>query len=179
MIEIKHVPNILTGSRIIFSLGLLFVNPLSAEFFILYLLCGTTDVLDGYLARRTGIASSFGATFDSIADFIFFGIVLIVFIPLIQCPWWVLLWIGLIVSVRFTTLGVGYAKYQEISFLHTYANKATGAALFFFPFIDQLFGLKVTALLVCGAATFSALEELVITLTSKELKKDTRSFFVK
>ncbi|MBW4082013.1 CDP-alcohol phosphatidyltransferase family protein [Paenibacillus sp. S150] len=179
MIEITHTPNIITGLRIIGSAGLLFVKPLSAIFLIIYLLCGASDVLDGYIARKAGKASSFGATLDSIADFIFFGTLLIIFIPMLQYPWWILGWIGIILLVRLASLGAGFAKYHELSFLHTYANKATGAALFLFPFSYTLFGLSITAALICGIATLSAAEELVITLTSKELNKDTPSIFVK
>ncbi len=157
----------------------MFVKPLSVVFFIIYLLGGITDVLDGYIARKIDSASSFGATLDSIADFIFFGIMLIIFIPILQCPWWILCWICIIASIRLASLGVGFAKYHELSFLHTYANKATGAALFLFPFIYKIFGLNATAVFICGIATLSAVEELIITLISKELKKDTRCIFVK
>ena len=67
----KHIANIITGSRIIFSLLLLFVPLTSAWFYTLYLLCGFTDMIDGAIARKAGAVSQFGARLDTAADFIF------------------------------------------------------------------------------------------------------------
>ena len=49
----KHIANIITGSRIVFSLSLLFIPLSSAWFYALYLLCGLSDMVDGTVARRT------------------------------------------------------------------------------------------------------------------------------
>jgi len=68
----------------------LLVKPLSVGFYIIYLICGTSDVLDGYIARKYKTSDSYGAALDSIADFVFFGIMLFVFIPIINLPYWIL-----------------------------------------------------------------------------------------
>ena len=57
----KHIANIITGMRIVFSLPLLFIPLSSAWFYVFYLLCGLSDMVDGTVARRMGGASEFGA----------------------------------------------------------------------------------------------------------------------
>lgn len=49
----------------------------SIPFFILNLLCGVLDILDGLIARKTNSAGKFGAILDTVADFIFTLVVLI------------------------------------------------------------------------------------------------------
>lgn len=177
--EIKYLPNTISIIRIIGAVALLFQEPLSPWFFLTYTLCGISDFLDGYLARRAKLTSQFGATIDSIADAIFIGVVLIIFIPLLQIPLWILCWIGSIALVRIGSLVIGLIKYRTITFLHTYANKATGLALFCFPFLYNWLGLTVTASLLCSLASLSALEELMINILSQTLSRDIKSIFAK
>ena len=67
----KHIANIITGSRIIFSLLLVFIPLSSAWFCVFYLFCGLTDMIDGAIARKTGSVSKFGARLDTVTDFVF------------------------------------------------------------------------------------------------------------
>ncbi|MBO7283210.1 MAG: CDP-alcohol phosphatidyltransferase family protein [Alistipes sp.] len=71
----KHLANIVTSLRIIFSCAMLFCPPFSALFYILYSICGISDMVDGTIARRTNSATEFGTRLDTIADTIFAGIV--------------------------------------------------------------------------------------------------------
>lgn len=48
--RIKHMANIITGCRILGSIILLFFPAFSSWFYILYLLCGFTDMIDGSIA---------------------------------------------------------------------------------------------------------------------------------
>ena len=63
--------NFLSVSRIILCLPLLLVEAMTVPFWVLYVIAGTTDMLDGFLARRWGVESKFGARLDSLADFVF------------------------------------------------------------------------------------------------------------
>ena len=63
-----NVSDIITFFRIAGTIPLAVLKPLSAEFFCLYALTGVTDVLDGFIARKTKTAGDFGARLDSIAD---------------------------------------------------------------------------------------------------------------
>ena len=163
----------------IFSIILLFVKPLTAVFFILYFGCGASDVLDGYIARKTNTASQFGATLDSIADTIFTGVLLVILISIVKIPLWVLVWIVGIAGIRIASLLVGFLKYHTFAFLHTYANKATGTILFCFPLLYLALGVEVTATLICGLASCSSLEELALSITSKTLYRNVKSIFIK
>ena len=67
----KHIANIITGSRIVFSFPLLFIPLSSAWFYMFYLLCGFSDMIDGTVARKTKSVSEFGARLDTVSDFVF------------------------------------------------------------------------------------------------------------
>ena len=176
--SIKNIPNYISIARILASIGLVFVKPLSSLFFFLYIVCGVSDALDGYIARRLGVSSKFGQVLDSVADLIFIGIVLLIFIPIINLPQWILIWIIIIALIRFLSIIIGYIKYRQISFLHTIANKFTGLVLFFFPMFFAVLGRDLTAILICCIASISATEELIITVTSKTLERDIKSILV-
>lgn len=52
----KLLPNAVTLLRLWMAVALLFIKPLSFEFYVIYLGCGLSDALDGYLARKMGSA---------------------------------------------------------------------------------------------------------------------------
>ena len=57
----KHIPNIISALRIIVATCLLFCNPAAVAFWVIYGLCGISDMLDGYLARKLRVESKTGA----------------------------------------------------------------------------------------------------------------------
>ena len=71
-----NLPNLLTLSRIplTFATVLLVYSEwagAATAAFVLFVFCGLTDWLDGYLARKHGIVSSFGIFMDALTDKIF------------------------------------------------------------------------------------------------------------
>ena len=78
--------NALTVSRIVLSIALLAPPALSPAFLLICALAGVTDMLDGYVARRTGTESELGARLDSIADLILVVICLVKILPAITVP---------------------------------------------------------------------------------------------
>ena len=76
--------NLLTLVRVPLALGLLTVSPLSPAFFLLYVLSGVTDMLDGPVARRTHTESRTGAKLDSLADAVFLAAVLYRLLPVLH-----------------------------------------------------------------------------------------------
>ena len=173
----KYIANIITGSRVTFSLLLLFISISSVWFYILYLFCGLSDMIDGAIARKTGTVRKFGAKLDSIADIIFISSVTIVLIPIIKIPFFILLWISIIFILRIISLILGFIKFKSFSSLHTYLNKFTGIILFFFPFLYTTIGLLTSSFIICAIATISSLEELIINIYSKNLNRDIKSLF--
>ena len=69
--------NVITLIRIGLAISLLFIRKYSPLFLILYSICGFTDILDGYIARKTKTESNFGARLDTIADLLFFIVMFI------------------------------------------------------------------------------------------------------
>ncbi len=170
-----YAANFITIGRIAGAVSLFFMEPLSVPFFVLYSLCGLSDMVDGYVARKTNTASKLGEVLDSIADFVFIAVMLVIFLPIIYFKKWMIYWIAVIALIRFAVLGIGYQKYKAFSSLHTYINKATGFMLFCFPLIYLATGLAATAVMISSLASLSALEELFITIRSKRLDRNIRS----
>jgi CDP-diacylglycerol--glycerol-3-phosphate 3-phosphatidyltransferase len=140
-------------------------------------MCGTSDILDGCIARKTNMVSKTGEVLDSIADFVFVAVVLVIFIPLVSWEFWLFCWIAAIAITRVVSLGIGFKKYHAVAFLHTYANKATGVALFCFPIFYQAVNSAITAIILCSIASLSAIEDLTINLREKNLNRNIRGIF--
>ena len=49
----KNVANYISISRIIMSVLLIITEAFSVAFYIIYICCGISDMLDGFIARRT------------------------------------------------------------------------------------------------------------------------------
>ena len=90
----KHVANIITSTRILFSILLIFFSTFSAQFIILYLFCGFSDMIDGMVARKTNSAGKFGEKLDTAADFIFVVVALFKLLPVIQLPLYLWMWVA-------------------------------------------------------------------------------------
>ena len=155
----KQIPNILSASRIALCLPLLLVDAMTLPFWVLYLIAGLTDILDGFLARRWEVESKFGARLDSLADFVFVLAVGYKLFPWLKLP--VVLWImiGLIALVKASNAFSVYLVKQRIEFLHTKANKLTGFLLFIgMMTIGQSYFIPVAWMITC-IALFAAIQE--------------------
>ena len=95
----KHLPNILSASRIALCLPLLLADAMTVPFWVLYVIAGTTDMLDGFLARRWGVESKFGARLDSLADFVLVLAVGYKLFPWLKLPTTLWMMIGLVALI--------------------------------------------------------------------------------
>lgn len=173
----KHLPNALTVFRMLCAFALLLFRPLSLWFLIIYTIAGLTDLLDGFFARRFHVESSVGARLDSAADFLLCAVLFSAFLPYYHWPLWIILWIAGIGSIRILAGLVCLFRFRTIAFLHTYSNKTTGMLLYLFPFLLWLFNLNITSILLCSVASLSALEELLIQLSSPTINLNRVSLF--
>ena len=155
----KHIANIITGSRIVFSIALLFFPPLSSAFYVLYAAAGLTDMIDGTVARKTNTVSDFGAKLDAIADFIFVAVCLIKLLSILDIPVWLWVWIAVIALIRIINIISVVIKYKRMIAVHSVMNKVTGALLFCLPLTLSFIELKYSAIIVCAVATFAAMQE--------------------
>ena len=110
--------NLITGTRILCSVALLFCPAFSLPFFVLYLAAGLTDMIDGPVARKTGTVSEFGAKLDTTADFLFVAACLIKLLPLTSFPLWIWLWIGGIALIKAVNLLSGYIVQKRFVTMH-------------------------------------------------------------
>ena len=125
--------NIITGSRILLSILLLFLQTLSPCFIAVYLFAGFTDMIDGAVARRTKTACEFGAKLDTIADICFVLVAAYKFLPVIRIPFWLWFWTGMIAVIKIMNIGTGFMLNKEFPAVHTITNKTVGLLLFLFP----------------------------------------------
>ena len=155
----KHIANILTGCRILCSILLLSFPVFSVAFYVLYLFCGFSDMVDGTVARKTNSTSQFGSQLDTIADLVFVVVSLIRWLPAIHLPKWLWIWSGVIAIIKISNIILGYVSKKQFISLHTIMNKVTGLLLFLLPLTISFVELKYTAIVVCSVATFSAIQE--------------------
>ena len=155
----KHIANIITGSRIVLSLPLLFIPLTSAWFYALYLLCGLSDMVDGTVARRMGSASEFGARLDTVSDFVFMTVALIKFVPYLYIPTWLWIWIGIVAMIKLGNAAWGFVRTEKLISPHIVLNKVTGLLLFLLPMTISFMELTYTLPFVCTLATVAAIHE--------------------
>ena len=155
----KHIANIITSCRIFGSILLLFFPTFSLAFYITYLICGFSDMIDGTIARKTNSISKFGSRLDTVADLIFVVVSLFKLVPAIHIPGWLWIWGGVIAAIKISNIILGYVAEKQFVALHTVMNKITGLLLFLLPLTVSFVELKYTAVVVCFLATLSAIQE--------------------
>ena len=165
----KQIANIITFCRILGSIGLLFCPVFSDRFYVLYLFCGLTDMVDGTIARKTGAVSSFGSMLDTVADFLFMIVSFVKLVPVIRIPVWIWVWAAVIAAVKLVNLVWGFTQTKQIPALHTIANKATGLCLFLLPLTMSFVDLRYTAPVVCITATIAAIQEGYYIVTGRNV----------
>lgn len=161
------------------TVALLALRPLSPGFFWVYALTGLTDVLDGWIARKTKTDSPFGARLDSIADLLFYAVMLLRVFPVLwrMLPGEIWYAVAVILVVRVSAYLIAAAKYHLFASMHTYLNKLTGLAVFLIPFLLSAGYAVLYCWCVCAVAAAAALEELTIHLVRPYYYADTKSFF--
>lgn len=151
--------NIITIIRILCSIAILFCNALSLVFYTLYIIAGISDMIDGWIARKTNTVSEFGAKLDTVADIVFVVVCLIKLLPVMDIAAWIYIWIGFIVLIKIINIVSGFVVQKQFVAVHSVMNKVTGALLFVFPLTVSFIDLKYSALVVCIFATFAAVQE--------------------
>ena len=151
--------NALTICRIALSIALLIPDAFSPAFFSIYALAGLTDMLDGYVARRTSSESELGARLDSVADLVLVVICLVKILPVIDVPMWLWIWVAAIVLVKVVNVASGLVVEKRLVMPHTIANKVAGFVVFLVPFAIPLFGVTIPSIVACAVATSAAVQE--------------------
>lgn len=164
------VPNLITALRIIGAISLLFVSSFGVAFYIIFTLCGVTDALDGYLARKLGVFSDLGSKLDSIADLIFYSVMVLKLFPVMCEKMPIGVWIMLIaaMSIRFSIYILSAFKFSKFASSHTYLNKAAGILAFLAPYFAPTGLFAIYCGVWCVIGIISSTEDLVIHIASKQ-----------
>lgn len=160
------------------SIILILIDFHSILFFLLYLLCGLTDVLDGYLARKWSCATDFGAKLDSAADLLMCLMIFITIIRQNPLTRLILIAVSLIALIKFANAVIAKIKFNKVSSIHTIGNKVTGLLLYLCPLFYTISG-NALFLLTGILAFLSSVEESLILISSKTVDINRKSIFTK
>jgi CDP-diacylglycerol--glycerol-3-phosphate 3-phosphatidyltransferase len=151
------VPNIISVFRIAGSFGLLLCDVTGVAYWIIYGLCGISDIADGWLARKLKCVTRTGALLDSLADICFVACCVWKLLPILELPLWLWMWGGVIVVIKVVNQISALVMYGCFQFPHTLANKTTGFLLFIT--VPMTFVSVVPIAIVAAIATFAAIHE--------------------
>ena len=174
----RYIPNIISLLRIPLSLSLLLFVHNYFVFLVLYSLCGISDVLDGYIARKMNIQSASGAILDSIADFIMYAVVIVAL-----CLWdfdilvSFIPFIALVALFRGVNIGIVYCKFHQLGVIHTIGNKIVGLIVYSVPFIYLFTGSFSFLWFILPILIVVPLEETFIIMRMKKLDLDRKGLF--
>ena len=180
---LKNLPNMITLVRMIGAIGLVFLDVLTWPFFVVYAITGVSDALDGFIARKFGLSSLLGSVLDSIADLVFYAIMLMKMLPVMQANYPLAIWLIILATfaIHIAAYIVCAAKFKKFSAIHTYMNKAAGALVFILPFsfIGMIPAVYLTYAYV-GAivALVASTETLLIHVVSKDYHEKNKSIFL-
>ena len=161
----KHIANILTGCRIFGSILLLFFPAFSLAFYIVYLLCGFSDMIDGTVARKTNSTSQFGSQLDTIADLVFVVVAIFKLLPVIHLPGWLWIWGGAIAVIKLANIVLEFVRSKKFMAYHSVFNKTTGLLCFLPPLTLQFIEPSYSFVIVCIIATIAAVQEACYTMS--------------
>ena len=99
-------------------------------FITCYLLCGISDILDGYLARKLKAQSALGSNLDTFADFIFTTVYLYFLITMIRNQFLLLMVIFITIVAVFRLINVITQNWLSVWVMHTTLNKTVGVCMF-------------------------------------------------
>ena len=155
----KNIANYISISRVIMSTMLLIPKTFSIAFYIIYIYCGISDMLDGFIARKSKSESEMGAILDSIADITFVIAAMIKILPILNLTNMIIMWIALIVLIKMINAIYSFIHYKKIILPHTTLNKLTGSILFISTFIIINNNTNFFKIIICSIATFAAVYE--------------------
>ena len=153
----KHWPNVISVLRIAGAISLLFCDVPGWPFWVLYALCGLSDMVDGWLARKLHAETTTGAVLDSVADIVFVACCAIRLLPVLEIPVWLWIWAGVILFIKMVNQVSALVVHKRFCFPHTLANKLTGILLFLA--VPAAFRIVIPIAIVAAFATFAAVQE--------------------
>lgn len=152
----SQLPNVITVLRILLVIptGWLLLQNRYVEALGLMAIAGASDALDGWMARRFGWMSQFGAAMDPVADKLLVAVTFIIFTLQGHIP----IWVAAIVLGRDFVILAGAGAYrlffEPIEFAPTFISKANTAI--------QIVALLMLMLGLCGFGQVSDWALLIV-----------------
>ena len=165
----KHLANIITSLRIMGSVVLLLFDVSSFPFYITYLLCGFSDMIDGAIARRMGAVSKLGARLDTASDLIFMFACSLKILPIMNIPIWLWVWIIIVALIKIFNITLIFIRKKSLISIHSVLNKITGFALFLLPLSLAFVETTYSVVTVCVLATIAAMQEVYCIAKGQEV----------
>jgi CDP-diacylglycerol--glycerol-3-phosphate 3-phosphatidyltransferase len=180
MLKRRHVPNLLSLFRLgmVPALGALAWTGHAVLFLSGLVAALGSDVLDGWLARRSGVTSPTGAKLDSWGD-------LATYATLPLFVWWLwpdlvraeLPWLACALVAYALPIAAGFARFGRLTSYHTWAAKGTawvmGSALFALFVGGPAWPFHVAVVLLAA----EAIEEILITCVLPAFRTDVPSIW--
>ena len=172
---IWNVPNVLTMLRLLL-VGVfiwMFLNEMYYAALAIFLLAGVTDFLDGYIARKYNLVTSFGKLVDPLADKLMLIAVLVCLTTIGVAPWWLVL---AVIAKELLMVAGGLFLYQKgvvvyakwIGKVSTGLFTAAVSAAFFHQWVApwDSYALYAAAALSVGSLVFYGINLLKIDKTT-------------
>ena len=168
--ELK-IANLVTLSRAVLILpivALLLIGQHSAAL-ALYVLAALTDAVDGWIARRSGRASRFGAQLDAAVDNIF-SLGILIFLLLALPGLWARQGVALVVlfGAPLIYLAVSWMMRRRLMMFHFWSAKAGAFLLFCLWPLIAMTGFEGLVTVVAAVVGFSRLEQVLFMLRGGE-----------
>jgi phosphatidylglycerophosphate synthase len=179
--DIFNLANIITLSRLIFLpvLYLFVLLDMRLAFLIAYIIIGSTDFLDGLIARKFNIVTRLGKMLDSIADiplYISNAFFLYRLYPEFLEPNFLILIIFFIVF--FTSFIVSYIKTKKLIMMHTSLLRYNAVLVYFLIISSYFINTSLFVAIVLSIFIIAFIEEIIIFIKFGQVDPDTKSIFV-
>ena len=202
---VRNLPNIITASRLFFASGFLLLIALAMKKteaadpnvphgtqmqlvwgFVLFVVAGLTDIIDGPLARRWKVTSSFGRRFDPFVDKVLIGggfILLAIYDTKVSGIAW---WMVAIILAReaFVTYLRHVSEQQGKAFAATWAGKlkmflqsfAIGTVIIYMAYHqDKTWAVYFRNIVIWVAVIFTAFSALIYIPRMKHIRFSKKS----
>ena len=170
--EYMTIPNCITALRLISAVVLIFIEAMTLPFIIIYSIGGITDAIDGFVARKLGQESKFGAKLDSVSDLSFYAVMLIKTFPILfrKLPLVIWYFVAGIIVFRIVMYAMNAIIFKEMLTSHFYLNKASGLMLFALPYFVNTDFLGYYSWAIIGIVYVAGVYEFTYSLYHKYFK---------
>ncbi len=180
MKQLLTVPNSLSLSRVVF-LPLLYLflwNGNLILFFITFTILGSTDFLDGYLARKWNQVSRLGKTLDTVADMFFY--ISVAYFLYYLYPQAILtnqVFLIAAFSVYALSFIIPLILFKKMYTIHTRILRSNAVLVYFMMLLSFIMNPSVLLSIILIIFVIGFIEEIIIFIRFGPVDQDTKSYF--